>query len=65
MTEQTQHFINRMTAIRQMLSALQDQVDDHFGVDPDAVHWGNVGDLGRVQDALSQALDVYGKGDQQ
>lgn len=38
----------RTAQIHAKLARLQQLADDHFGHDPDAVHWGHVGDLGRV-----------------
>jgi len=36
----------------QVGTRLQQLADDHFGHDPDAIHWDHVGDLGRVESAL-------------
>lgn len=33
--------------------------NDHFGHAPDAVHWGHVGDLGRVEQALDDLLAIF------
>ena len=41
----------RATQIHAKLARLQQLADDHFGHDPDAVHWGHVGDLERVEQA--------------
>ena len=41
------------------LARLQQLADDHFGHDPDAVHWGHVGDLGRVEQALDDLLAIF------
>jgi hypothetical protein len=38
---------------------LQQLADDHFGHDPDAIHWGHVGDLGRVDQALDDLLAIF------
>ena len=35
------------------LERRQQLADDHFGHDPDAIYWGYVGDLGRVDDGLN------------
>lgn len=41
-------YLARTAAIHAKLERLQLLADDHFGHDPDAIHWGHVGDLGRV-----------------
>ena len=50
----------RTTQINTKLARLQKLADDHFGHDPDAVHWGHVGDLGRVEQALDELLAIFG-----
>jgi len=45
-------YLARTTAIHAKLERLQQLADDHFGHDPDAIHWGHVGDLGRVDAGL-------------
>ncbi len=47
------------TQIHAKLVRLQQLADDHFGHDTDAVHWGHVGDLGRVQQALDELLAIF------
>jgi hypothetical protein len=49
----------RATQIHAKLARLQQLADDHFGHDPDVVHWGHVGDLGRVEQALDELLDIF------
>jgi hypothetical protein len=44
--------VARTAQIHAKLARLQQLADDHFGYDPDAVHWGHVGGLGRVEQAL-------------
>ena len=34
----------RTAGIHAKLERLQQLADDHFGHDPDAIHWGHVGD---------------------
>lgn len=46
--------------IHAKLARLQQLADNHFGHDPDAVHWGHVGDLGRVEQALDELLAIFG-----
>lgn len=50
----------RTAQIHAKLARLQKLADDHFRHDPDAVHWGHVGDLGRVEQALDELLDIFG-----
>ena len=42
-------YLQHIATIRRQIEALQRHADDHFGHDPDAIHWGHVGDLGRVE----------------
>jgi len=49
----------RTTQIHAKLARLQQLADDHFGHDADAVHWGHVGDLGRVEQALDDLLAIF------
>lgn len=50
-------FVARKTEIDAMLQRLVSFSDDHFGVAPDDVTWGHVGDLGFVAERLRQACD--------
>lgn len=52
-------YLARAAAIRIKLARLQQLADDHFGHDPDAIHWGHVGDLGRVDQALDDLLAIF------
>jgi hypothetical protein len=49
----------RSAQVHAKLARLQQLADDHFGHDPDAVHWGHVGDLGRVEQALDDLLAIF------
>jgi hypothetical protein len=49
----------RTAQIHAKLARLQQLADDHFGHDPDAIHWGHVGDLGRVEQTLDELLDIF------
>ena len=55
----TDAYLARAAAIRIKLARLQQLADDHFGHDPDAIHWGHVGDLGRVDQALDDLLTIF------
>ena len=52
-------YLARAAAIPPKLTGLQQLADDHFGHDPDAIHWGYVGDLGRVDQALDDLLAIF------
>lgn len=45
-------YVERTAEIHAKLAQLRQLVDDYSGHDPDATHWGHVGDLGRVEAAL-------------
>ena len=53
-------YIARTAAIHAKLERLQQLADDHFGHDPDAIHWGHVGDLGRLDSGLDEILAIFG-----
>ena len=52
-------YLARTAAIHAKLERLQQLADDHFGHDPDAIHWGHVCDLGRVDQALDDLLAIF------
>ena len=52
-------YLARAAAIHIKLDRLQQLADDHFGNDPKAIHWGHVGDLGRVDQALDDLLAIF------
>lgn len=52
-------YLARTAAIHIKVARLRQLADDHFGHDPDAIHWGHVGDLGRVDQALDDLLDIF------
>ena len=49
----------RLPMILDKVEALRQLAADHFGHDPDAIHWGHVGDLGRVDQALDDLLAIF------
>lgn len=53
-------YLARAAAIHIKLARLQQLANGHFGHDPDAIHWGHVGDLGRVDQALDDLLAIFG-----
>lgn len=50
-------FVAAKAEIDAMLERLAAQSYDHFGVEPEGVSWGHVGDLGFVAERLRQACD--------
>ena len=58
-TTATDAYLARAAAIHNKLTRLQQLADNHFGHDPDAIHWGHVGDLGRVDQALDDLLAIF------
>jgi len=52
-------YLARAAAIDIKLARLHQLADDHFGYDPDAIHWGHVGDLGRVDQVLDDLLAIF------
>lgn len=53
-------YFARTATIHAKLERLQQLADDHFGHDPDAIHWGHVGDLGWVETELDELLAIFG-----
>jgi hypothetical protein len=51
-------FVARKTEIDTMLTRLQALSDDHFGVAPDDVTWGDVGSLGHHAELLKRITDM-------
>ena len=47
-------YLQRLPIILDKIEALRQLVDDHFGHRPDAIHWGHVGGLGRVDQSLDE-----------
>lgn len=52
-------YVRRYAFVREKIERLQRLADDHFGHDPYAIHWGHVGDLGRVEQALDDLLAIF------
>jgi len=52
-----QAFIARKTEIDAMLARLTQLSDDHFGADPDAITWGDVGTLSSYAEQLKRITD--------
>ena len=58
-TTATNAYLARAAAIHTKLARLQQLADDHLGHDPEAIHWGHVGDLGRVEAGLDELLAIF------
>ncbi|MBK7898537.1 MAG: hypothetical protein IPJ99_04135 [Betaproteobacteria bacterium] len=52
-------YLQRLPLILDKIEALQQLADDHFGHGPDAIHWGHVGELGRVDQTLDDLLAIF------
>lgn len=52
-------YLQRLPMILDKIETLRQLADDHFGHDPDAIHWGHVGDLGRMDQALDDLLAIF------
>ncbi len=53
-------YLARTIAIHTKLERSRQLVDDHFGHDPDAIHWGDIGDLGRAEAGPDELLAIFG-----
>jgi hypothetical protein len=51
-------FVQKKTDIDAMLTRLQALSDDHFGVAPDEVTWGDVGSLEHHAELLKRITDM-------
>lgn len=54
-------FVAAKAEIDAMLQRLTEFSGDHFGAEPEGVHWGHVGNLGFVAEQLRQACDFIFK----
>ena len=52
-------YLQRLPLILDKIVVLRQLADAHFGHDPDTIHWGHVGDLGRVDQALDDLLAIF------
>ena len=53
-------YLAHTATIHAKLARLQQLADDHFGHDPDAINWGHVDDLGRMEARLDELLAIFG-----
>lgn len=52
-------YLQQLPMILNKIESLRQLADDHFSHNPDAIHWGHVGDLGRVDQALDDLLAIF------
>ncbi len=52
-------YLQRLPMIHDRIETLRQLADDHFGHDPDAIQWGHVGDLRRLDQALDDLLAIF------
>ena len=57
-------YLQCYAAIRSKIEALQQHADDHFGHDPEHIHWGHVGDLTRIENGLREVLALLDGSDE-
>jgi hypothetical protein len=57
-------YIQKVAHIDAMLRRLQSACDDHFFNHPDKIHWGHVGDVSGIEEALKHICDgVFKEGE--
>lgn len=54
-------YIAKVAQIDAMLKRLQGACDDHFFNHPDEIHWGHVGDVAGIEEALKRISDCVFK----
>lgn len=47
-------FISNLNEARDLVAMIQAHLDEHMGVDPEAVHWGHVGDAAHTAQLLRE-----------
>jgi len=52
-------YLQRLPMILDKIEALRQLANEHFAHAPEAIHWGHVGDLGRVEQALDDLLAIF------
>ncbi len=51
-------FVATVGEIRRLLETLSEAADEHFGLTPEEIHWGHVGDATWTRDQLKHVLAV-------
>ena len=60
----TDEFAGAIEEARVDLATIQQALEDHLSVDPDKVHWANVGDANRLREELRKIADrLLGRGE--
>ncbi|MBC4018202.1 hypothetical protein ACFQU2_14350 [Siccirubricoccus deserti] len=54
-------FLAKKAEFDALLADLQQMSEDHFGADPEAVLWGQVGNLESYTEQMRRATDAYFK----
>ena len=57
-------YLQHIATIRSQMKALQRHADNHFGHDPEHIHWGHVGDLTRIENGLREVLALLDGSDE-
>ena len=52
------HFLGTVDEIHTLLELIGEANDEHYGLTPDEIHWGHVGDAKRIYSGLKEILDV-------
>lgn len=52
-------YLQRLPMILDKIEALRKLADNYFGHNLDAIHWGHVGDIARVDQALDDLLAIF------
>jgi len=53
-------FMSKTTEARELLAAIQAEIDDHMNTNPDTLHWGHVGDATHVVESLRDIARFMG-----
>lgn len=54
-------FIAKIGQAEEMIKAITEAIDNHLGVDPESVTWGNVADAGRLVADLRNIMEYVGE----
>lgn len=52
-------YVRRYGFVREKIEHLRQLADNHFGHNPNAIHWGHVDDLARLESALDKLLAIF------
>lgn len=54
-----QAFCINLGDARELVTLLARHLDEHMKVGPDEVHWGHVGDAGRIRESLKEIATTF------